>query len=337
MVQTTEMLRSTQRLARKEKENGDDCEIGSLECRPQIAFLSGEEGRDLEETVVQPNNTISPASLTAIVLGSVIVCLGIVALIALIIVQRRKSKKQAPTKSRSLCVEEGIVYKDDTTASVDRNQSLETLPAPITPLKEFKQKKTKKHSDTKKTNKLTQNKQSPEKNDKAGTSYKDINFSPGQTSSGRKLFTAFTEAAFFGQLEQLETFADLCGTTVDGGFARLPSNRASAQALSQLMSEIDGEGYTALHRAIQGSSTVVLRWLLKNKADPRVLSRNGETPLHIAVLHQNIQACEILLATEASKDINTKDYRHGHTPLDIAKACEIGNIVELLKVASEML
>ena len=82
-----------------------------------------------------------------------------------------------------------------------------------------------------------------------------------------------------------------------------------------------------LATAIQSGNAVVVRNLIRDKADVNALERDGTTPLQWAVYAENPQIVEALI--KAKVDVNAAN-REGITPL--ALAAETGNeeIVALL-------
>lgn len=85
-----------------------------------------------------------------------------------------------------------------------------------------------------------------------------------------------------------------------------------------------------LHRAAQKGNCTVIRFLLEHGADPRILSKSGETPLHIACFHRHADAVSELLKTAAKNDVNTKEKTMEMTPLHVAVWRGAQDIVQLL-------
>ncbi len=79
---------------------------------------------------------------------------------------------------------------------------------------------------------------------------------------------------------------------------------------SSLSTDALGEG------ARGGRMDGVAEALLQSGANPNIQNKNGNTPLHVAVIHQDITAAEALLKADADK--NSKN-NAGQSPLDLAK------------------
>jgi Zn-dependent protease with chaperone function len=74
----------------------------------------------------------------------------------------------------------------------------------------------------------------------------------------------------------------------------------------------DGDGWTALHWAVQDSNVDVAKALLEAGADPNLEDYYGGVPLMIAAGNGNVELVQLLL--EAGADIDHQDY-DGWTPL----------------------
>jgi ankyrin repeat protein len=71
----------------------------------------------------------------------------------------------------------------------------------------------------------------------------------------------------------------------------------------------------------------MVKLLLDYKADPNATSKLGETPLHLAIVADRVDAVELLLSNGA--DVNAKE-NHGVTPLHLAAAYGWKSVVEVL-------
>ncbi|CAH8599888.1 unnamed protein product [Heterobilharzia americana] len=72
--------------------------------------------------------------------------------------------------------------------------------------------------------------------------------------------------------------------------------------LRELLSAKDQDGYTALHRAVYGGHTDVLRCLIKHGANVNNRTEDGWTPLHSAAFWNQLSCAQLLL--EAGADLN---------------------------------
>ena len=97
--------------------------------------------------------------------------------------------------------------------------------------------------------------------------------------------------------------------------------RASVQA-------VDRTGRTPLHVAAQRCQTQVLTWLVKHGgANANALSIRGGTPLHEAAASGGKELIEYLLEQKIDPSIKSKD---GVTALDIAKEYENKDAIAIL-------
>ena len=74
----------------------------------------------------------------------------------------------------------------------------------------------------------------------------------------------------------------------------------------------DGNGDTALHRAVETGMRQLTGALLKAGADPQARTKNGETALHLAALHPEPDLAELLLDAKANPRLQNAD---GESPL----------------------
>lgn len=108
-------------------------------------------------------------------------------------------------------------------------------------------------------------------------------------------------------------------------------NKEFLQRILQYNVEINGsdfDGDTPLHFAVMNNNLEAVEYLLENGANTNVKNKDGITPLHIAVKEKNYDITSRLLSAEA--DRNTKDIE-GISALDIVKA---SNDVDLFKLFS---
>jgi ankyrin repeat protein len=77
----------------------------------------------------------------------------------------------------------------------------------------------------------------------------------------------------------------------------------------------DGDGHTALTRAIEQNSNMVVAMLLRAGAEPDLADDSGNTPLHLACANGNEEAVMLLLGRNCAVDLQN---RLGRTALDIA-------------------
>ena len=116
--------------------------------------------------------------------------------------------------------------------------------------------------------------------------------------------------------------------------AHLSSNLFNKELLDRLLQhnvEInspDFDGDTPLHFAVMNNNLEAVEYLLENGANTNVKNKDGITPLHIAVKEKNYDITGMLLSSGA--DRNTKDI-DGISAVDIVKA---GNDVDLFKLFS---
>lgn len=116
--------------------------------------------------------------------------------------------------------------------------------------------------------------------------------------------------------------------------AHLSSNLFNKELLDRLLQhnvEInspDFDGDTPLHFAVMNNNLEAVEYLLENGANTNVKNKDGITPLHIAVKEKNYDITGMLLLYGA--DRNTKDI-DGISALDIVKA---GSDIDLFKLFS---
>ena len=89
---------------------------------------------------------------------------------------------------------------------------------------------------------------------------------------------------------------------------------------------------TALHLAIcmEDNSTLhIVDFIAQNSSNLNIQNRDGDTPLHVAVLHHQSECLKLLLRSGASSQIEN---REGKTPSQLAKEKGLNNLVEMVKL-----
>eukprot|EP00794_Sanderia_malayensis_P000302 gene302-929_t len=98
-------------------------------------------------------------------------------------------------------------------------------------------------------------------------------------------------------------------------------------ALSNMLIEQNREGQSPLHVAVLASHFHVIKVLLESGADARQLMLESETPLHIAAVTGHLAISRLLIAHDALIDAKNDD---GRTPLHKAAVFGKSSVVELL-------
>lgn len=120
--------------------------------------------------------------------------------------------------------------------------------------------------------------------------------------------------------------------------AHLSSNLFNKEFLDRLVqnnAEVnspDFDGDTPLHFAVMNNNLEAVEYLLENGANTNVKNKDGITPLHIAVKEKNYDITGKLLA--AGADRNTKDI-DGVSALDIVKASNDVDLFKLFSITQE--
>jgi len=85
------------------------------------------------------------------------------------------------------------------------------------------------------------------------------------------------------------------------------------------------DGETPLHVAVEGyEQTGSCEVLLRFQADVRAADVDGESPLHVAVRRNSIESCRVLL--QGGADVNATDHS-GRRPLDLARYEDIRDLL----------
>ncbi|XP_053200811.1 arfGAP with SH3 domain, ANK repeat and PH domain-containing protein-like isoform X2 [Panonychus citri] len=104
--------------------------------------------------------------------------------------------------------------------------------------------------------------------------------------------------------------------------------------LNWTLPSFTGNSEASLHIAISredGTSLHIIDFLAQNNADLNIKNRQGNTPLHYCVLHNQSECMKILLRCGANPSIKNNE---GKTPLQLAKEKELSNLIELLEHAN---
>ena len=81
--------------------------------------------------------------------------------------------------------------------------------------------------------------------------------------------------------------------------------------------QMECNGYTALHIACENNNINVVKLLLKNNANLNIQNENGDTPLHIATKLTHLDIAKMLLKAGARTDIQDND---GYTSIEYASS-----------------
>lgn len=124
----------------------------------------------------------------------------------------------------------------------------------------------------------------------------------------------------------------LSEATVNPEGKDLDCARLLAQAGADLNALVSEKGRTSLHlAAMKGDGfSDSLQFLLENGADPNIYDNEGQTPLTLAVEHNNRKAVEILI--EEGVDLNVPAL-NGETPLAMAERLDNYQIASKLRTA----
>ena len=119
-----------------------------------------------------------------------------------------------------------------------------------------------------------------------------------------------------------DSFHEACCT------ANVPVLQALLEADSSVLNSLDGKyGWTPLSRAIICGHPDVVKFLLKQGADPNGKTAVGEPPLYLAVDLQHTQLTQLLLDYGADPNCVNAD---GETPLHLAAFKGLRKEMELL-------
>jgi hypothetical protein len=76
--------------------------------------------------------------------------------------------------------------------------------------------------------------------------------------------------------------------------------------------------HTALHEAVIGGQTEVIQFLLDMGANERLVDSAGNTPLHVAVMHNDLECMAPLMISATSAKVLVTPNKKGKTPYDLA-------------------
>lgn len=85
---------------------------------------------------------------------------------------------------------------------------------------------------------------------------------------------------------------------------------------------------TALHEAVMGGQVEAIKFLLDMRANDREVDYDGNAPLHLAVIQDDIECMMPLLKSSGAAKVLTTKNRKGRTPYDLAKATSTRLCVE---------
>lgn len=97
--------------------------------------------------------------------------------------------------------------------------------------------------------------------------------------------------------------------------------------VSQIVSEVDREGQTALHIAVDAGSRKTAQYLLFKGAEVNAVKTNMATPLHLAATAGDAEVAELLLNFKAN--VEAKNVNH-ETPLHKAALFNSVPVIKLL-------
>ncbi|CAF0798799.1 unnamed protein product, partial [Didymodactylos carnosus] len=87
------------------------------------------------------------------------------------------------------------------------------------------------------------------------------------------------------------------------------------------------DGYTPLHDAVMVDNILFAQYLLVHGADPTITNKDGNNALHLAALQDNVRMCKLLMRT--SIDLTAKN-KQGKIALHLACANEKSNVAATL-------
>ncbi|CAB0038616.1 unnamed protein product [Trichogramma brassicae] len=107
----------------------------------------------------------------------------------------------------------------------------------------------------------------------------------------------------------------------------------TCKEFNRLVDKPDNSGNTPLHHALQRGNICMIKWLLKNGADPNLANKKGLTPLHIIIdchKHHSDYWAKILLETSGRWVQVDKPDHSGNTPLMLAVGKLLPRLVDVL-------
>lgn len=133
-------------------------------------------------------------------------------------------------------------------------------------------------------------------------------------------YSTFSDACYTGNLEKMKECLKAESKGQKGNYEAVINKR-----------DANTENHFApIHRVCETGHCPALKWLIEMNADTRLLSKNGETPLHVTCFHRHYESTKLLLQTASKADVNVKEKVNGMTPLHVAVWRGCPEIVELL-------
>jgi ankyrin repeat protein len=91
---------------------------------------------------------------------------------------------------------------------------------------------------------------------------------------------------------------------------------------------VNTSGQAPLIQSIEDGGGAITRLLLEANADPNFTTKDGLTPLHVAVQRNMREVCELLLHKGADPAIG--DRKYGRTPLHLAVEQGLNGLATML-------
>lgn len=115
-----------------------------------------------------------------------------------------------------------------------------------------------------------------------------------------------------------DKFSDLSQAAYVGNIDKIKEQLAKYKEEKKDIDVLDKDGFTAVHRAAQSGDGEVLQTLMDGGCDMDKLSSRGETPLHVAVFHRNIDGVNFIVTKCSEKQIEAQESTFGLSPLHVA-------------------
>ena len=93
------------------------------------------------------------------------------------------------------------------------------------------------------------------------------------------------------------------------------------------LNEVDCFGSTSLHIATQERYSHIALALIELGADLNIQDMSGNSPIHLAIIHEDYRVVRRLLVHNARQDIKNED---GLLPSDLEKSKDIHQLVNLI-------